>query len=170
MSEGYDVLLRDGGIAHVRPLRPADRRALHELVDRSSERSAYLRFFTGGRNTAHGYMDRITSDEYGGHALVASLHNRLVAVTEYIPTGNGSADLGILLDDAVHGHGLGTLLLEHLVLDAAEHGIRELTADVLAGNRPMIRVLNDLGLEVKQRMEGACCISTSPPSRPPGCG
>jgi hypothetical protein len=37
-----DVLLRDGGIAHVRSLRTGDRAALHELIGRSSERSAYL--------------------------------------------------------------------------------------------------------------------------------
>ncbi|MGW4961384.1 N-acetyltransferase family protein [Nonomuraea sp. NPDC004186] len=141
MPDGYDVLLRDGGIAHVRPLRPADREALHELVDRSSERSAYLRFFTGGRNTAHAYIDRITSDKYDGRARVAGLHGRLVAIAEYIPIEDGRADLGILLDDAVHGHGLGTLLLEHLAVDAAEHGVRELVADVLAENRPMIRRL-----------------------------
>ncbi|MFF4618785.1 GNAT family N-acetyltransferase [Nonomuraea jabiensis] len=154
MSEGYDVLLRDGDIAHVRPLRPTDRQALHELVDRSSERSAYLRFFTGGRNTAHAYVERITSDKYDGRARVAGLHGRLVAIAEYIPMEDGRADLGILLDDAVHGHGLGTLLLEHLAVDAAEHGIHELVADVLAENRPMIRVLRDLGLKVEQRFEG----------------
>ncbi|MDX3099951.1 GNAT family N-acetyltransferase [Nonomuraea angiospora] len=153
-DEGYDVLLRDGGIAHVRPLRPADREGLHELVDRSSERSAYLRFFTGGRNTAHAYIDRITGDGYDGRARVAGLHGRLVAIAEYIPMEAGRADLGILLDDAVHGHGLGTLLLEHLAVDAAEHGIRELVADVLAENRPMIQVLRDLGLKVEQSFEG----------------
>ncbi|MFB4294880.1 GNAT family N-acetyltransferase [Nonomuraea sp. ATR24] len=154
MIEGYDVLLRDGGIAHVRLLRPADRQALHELVDRSSERSAYLRFFTGGRNTAHSYMDRITGDAYRGHALVADLRDRLVAVAEYIPSGDGTADLAILLDDTVHGHGLGTLLLEHIALDAAANGVRELVADVLAENRPMLRVLKDLGLELSQRSDG----------------
>ncbi|SPL98849.1 Protein acetyltransferase [[Actinomadura] parvosata subsp. kistnae] len=153
MAEGYDVLLRDGGIAHVRPLRPGDRAALHELVDRSSERSAYLRFFTGGRNTAHAYMDRVTSDKYRGHALVAVMHERLVAVAEYIPMDDDRADLAILIDDAVHGHGLGTLLLEHVALDAAGHGVRELVAEVLAENRPMIRVLHDLGLPVGQRFE-----------------
>ncbi|MFD1542740.1 bifunctional acetate--CoA ligase family protein/GNAT family N-acetyltransferase [Nonomuraea guangzhouensis] len=153
MPEGYDVLLRDGGIAHVRPLGPADREALHKLVDRSSERSAYLRFFTGGRNTAHAYMDRITGDKYRGHALVASLHGRLAGVAEYIPIDDGSADLAILLDDAVHGHGLGTLLLEHIALDAAAHGVRELVADVLTENQPMIRVLRDLGLDITQRFE-----------------
>ncbi|MEV4751183.1 GNAT family N-acetyltransferase [Streptosporangium sp. NPDC049248] len=154
MPDGYDVLLRDGGIAHVRPLRPADREELHELVNRSSERSAYLRFFTSGRNTAHTYIERITGDRYDGRALVAGLHGRLVAVAEYIPIEDGRADLGILLDDAVHGHGLGTLLLEHIAVDAAEHGVRELVADVLAENRPMIRVLRDLGLKVEQRFDG----------------
>ncbi|HEX4811636.1 MAG TPA: GNAT family N-acetyltransferase [Nonomuraea sp.] len=153
MPEGYDVLLRDGGIAHVRPLRPTDRDALHELIDRSSERSAYLRFFTGGRKTAHSYMDRITSDKYGGHALVAGFGGRLIGVAEYISSCDGSADLAILIDDAVHGHGLGTLLLEHVALDAAAHGVRELVADVLGENRPMLRVLQGLGLELTQRFE-----------------
>ncbi|MEU8359776.1 GNAT family N-acetyltransferase [Nonomuraea sp. NPDC048882] len=168
MPEGYDVLLRDGGMAHVRPLRPDDRDALHELVDRSSERSAYLRFFTGGRSTAHTYMNRVTSPAYHGHALVAVMRERLVAVAEYIPIDGGRADLAILIDDAVHGHGLGTLLLEHVALDAAEHGVRELVADVLAENRPMLRVLRDLGLDVTQRNEGGTLhvtISAEPTAR-----
>ncbi|MEU6717458.1 GNAT family N-acetyltransferase [Nonomuraea sp. NPDC046802] len=153
MSVGYDVLLRDGGIAHVRPLRSADREELHELVERSSERSAYLRFFTGGRNSAHAYIDRITGNSYDGRARVAGMRGRLVAVAEYVPIDGGRADIGILLDDSVHGHGLGTLLLEHLAVDAAEHGVRELVADVLAENRAMIQVLHDLGLGVSQRFE-----------------
>ncbi|MFG2076297.1 bifunctional acetate--CoA ligase family protein/GNAT family N-acetyltransferase [Nonomuraea maritima] len=153
MPAGNDVLLRDGSIAHVRPLLPADRDALHALVDRSSERSAYLRFFVGGRNTAHAHVDRITDDDYGGRALVACMCGRSVAVAEYIPLGEGRADLGILLDDAVHGHGLGTLMLEYLAVDAAEHGVRELVADILAENRQMIRVLRDLGMAVTERFE-----------------
>ncbi|GAA2287367.1 hypothetical protein GCM10010149_37160 [Nonomuraea roseoviolacea subsp. roseoviolacea] len=168
MSEGYDVLLRDGGIAHVRPLRRADRQALHELVERSSERSAYLRFFTGGRSTAHAYMDRITGDAYGGHALVAGMKGRLVAVAEYIPLDDDRADLAILLDDSVHGHGLGTLLLEHIALTAAAHGIRELVADVLGENLPMLRVLRDLGLDVSEHFDGATLhldIAAAPISR-----
>ncbi|MEV0591445.1 bifunctional acetate--CoA ligase family protein/GNAT family N-acetyltransferase [Nonomuraea cavernae] len=154
MFDGYDVLLRDGGIAHVRPLTPADRPALHELVDRSSERSAYLRFFTGGRNTAHSYMDRLTSPAYQGHAMVATMRDRLVAIAEYIPINEGAADLAILLDDAVHGHGLGTLLLEHVALDAAANGVRELIADVLAENQTMIRVLQNLGLDIRRSFDG----------------
>ncbi|MEV5408806.1 GNAT family N-acetyltransferase [Thermopolyspora sp. NPDC052614] len=147
-----DVLLRDGGIAHLRPLRADDREALHRLVESTSERSAFLRFFSGGRATAHAYVDRITGPGYAGRALVALMRGRLVAVAEYIPgPSGGDADVGILLDDSVHGHGLGTLLLEHLAVSAAASGVRELVADVLAENRTMIRVLRDLGLSVEQR-------------------
>ncbi|WP_204059148.1 bifunctional acetate--CoA ligase family protein/GNAT family N-acetyltransferase [Microbispora corallina] len=151
---GCDVLLRDGGIARIRPLLPSDREALHALVDRSSERSAYLRFFTGGRATAHGYMDRITGPRHPGRALVALMRDRLVGVAEYLPDPERpEAEVGILLDDEVHGHGLGTLLLEHLALDAAERGVEELVAVVLPGNGPMLRVLADLGLPATRRHE-----------------
>ncbi len=150
-----DVLLRDGGIAHVRPLRPEDRPALRALVDRTSERSAYLRFFSGGRASAHVYVDRLTEPGFHGHALVALINGRLVAVAEYVPDDTGKvADLGILLDDGVHGQGLGTLLLEHLALDATESGVHEMIADVLAENRPMLEVVRDLGLEVGRSYDG----------------
>ncbi|WP_344933860.1 GNAT family N-acetyltransferase [Sphaerisporangium flaviroseum] len=150
--EECDVLLRDGGIAHIRLLRVSDQAALHELVDRSSERSTYLRFATGGTATAHAYMDRMTGSGYRGQALVALVRGRLVGVAEYIGDDAGvRADLGILLDDETHGHGLGTVMLEHLALNAAEEGIKEIVADVLAENTPVIRMLKDSGLELRQR-------------------
>ncbi len=155
-----DVLLREGGIAHIRPLRPDDRVQLHELVDRSSERSAYLRFFTGGTASAHAYMDRVTRPDYPGRALVAVVHGRLVAVAEYIPGSPGDpggmdeAEIAILIDDEMHHHGLGTLLVEHLALNAADEGVRELVADVLTENRPMLRVLDDIGLTTRRTFDG----------------
>ncbi|MFC4533120.1 GNAT family N-acetyltransferase [Sphaerisporangium dianthi] len=151
-DDGCDVLLRDGGIAHVRPLRVSDRDALHALVSRSSERSAYLRFFTGGLGTARAHMDHLLGPAYRGHALVALVAGRVVGVAEYVPdVHRPEADIGILLDDQVHGLGLGTLLLEHIALDASQRGIERLTANVLAGNRPMLQVLGDLGLPVERR-------------------
>ncbi|GAA4199361.1 GNAT family N-acetyltransferase [Microbispora amethystogenes] len=154
VAEACDVLLRDGGMAHIRPLRPSDRAALHELIARSSPRSAYLRFFAGGTASAHAYMDLITGPEYLGHALVASAGGLVVGVAECIPgPGGAEAEVGILLDDRVHGQGLGTLLLEHVALDAADAGVEDLVATVLPENRAMLRVLHDLGLPVEQRYE-----------------
>ncbi|MEU8193465.1 GNAT family N-acetyltransferase [Microbispora amethystogenes] len=154
VAEACDVLLRDGGMAHIRPLRPSDRAALHALIARSSPRSAYLRFFAGGTASAHAYMDLITGPGYLGHALVALADGLVVGVAEYIPgPGGAEAEVGILLDDRVHGQGLGTLLLEHVALDAADAGVEDLVATVLPENRAMLRVLHDLGLPVEQRYE-----------------
>ncbi|MDH2430614.1 GNAT family N-acetyltransferase, partial [Sphaerisporangium sp. TRM90804] len=151
LPEECDVLLRDGGIAHIRPLRASDRAALHQLVDRSSERSTYLRFAAGGTATAHAYMDRMSGPGYRGRALAALVRGRLVGVAEYVGDDAGAeADLGILIDDETHGHGLGTVMLEHLALNAAEDGIKELVADVLAENTPVIQMLRDSGLELRR--------------------
>ncbi|ACZ87636.1 GNAT family N-acetyltransferase [Streptosporangium roseum] len=163
-----DVLLREGGIAHIRPLRPDDRARLHELVDRSSEHSAYLRFFTGGTATAHAYMDRITASDYPGRALVALSQGRLVAVAEYIPGDAGDAEIAILIDDGMHHHGLGTLLVEHLALNAADEGVRELVADVLAENRPMLRVLDDIGLATTRAFDDGSVEVRIDPRPTPG--
>ncbi|WP_182876012.1 GNAT family N-acetyltransferase [Microbispora sp. H10670] len=153
-AEACDVLLRDGGMAHIRPLRPSDREALHALIARSSPRSAYLRFFAGGTASAHAYMDLVTGPDYRGHALVALAGGVVIGVAEYIPgLGGAEAEVGILLDDRVHGQGLGTLLLEHVALDAADAGVEDLVATVLPENRAMLRVLHDLGLPVEQRYE-----------------
>ncbi|MEV7011388.1 GNAT family N-acetyltransferase [Streptosporangium sp. NPDC051022] len=162
-----DVLLREGSIARIRPLRPGDRAALHELVDRSSERSTYLRFFTGGRAGAHVYMDRVTEPDHLGRALVAVVRGELVAVAEYIPGETGDAEIAILIGDEMHHRGLGTLLIEHLALNAADEGVRELVADVLAENRPMLRVLDDLGLATRRAfVDGTVEIRMDPRPTP----
>ncbi|MER7208818.1 GNAT family N-acetyltransferase [Streptosporangium sp. NPDC000239] len=162
-----DVLLREGGIAHIRPLRPGDGPSLHRLVDRSSERSAYLRFFTGGKAGAHAYMDRVTEPDHPGRVLVAAVDGGLVAVAEYVPGQDGDAELAILIDDTMHHRGLGTLLVEHLALEAADEGVRELVAEVLADNRPMLRVLDDLGLPTRRAfLDGTVEIRMDPHPTP----
>ena len=40
-----DVLLADGGVAHLRPIRPSDADRLVSFYDRVSPQSKYLRFF-----------------------------------------------------------------------------------------------------------------------------
>ena len=41
-----DVLLRDGGTAHIRPIRPEDAELLVDFYSRVSDESKYYRFFS----------------------------------------------------------------------------------------------------------------------------
>ncbi|MEU1737587.1 GNAT family N-acetyltransferase [Streptosporangium sp. NPDC020145] len=84
-------------------------------------------------------MDRVTEPDHPGRVLVAAVDGGLVTVAEYVPGQDGDAELAILIDDTMHHRGLGTLLVEHLALEAADEGVRELVAEVLADNRPMLR-------------------------------
>ncbi|GLW66730.1 GNAT family N-acetyltransferase [Actinomadura rubrobrunea] len=152
---GEHALLRDGAMVHIRPLARSDRTALHALVDRLSEQSAYLRFFTAGTRTPHAYIDRVTGADWPGHALVAFQGGQAVGLAEMIPDkGGATAEIGILVDDRMHGRGLGTLLLEHLAADASARGITEFTATVLQENRAMLELLTTAGFQTRQRFAG----------------
>jgi len=43
-----DVLLADGGVAHLRPSGPADTEAIRGLHGRSSAETLYMRYFSAG--------------------------------------------------------------------------------------------------------------------------
>ncbi|WP_344949046.1 GNAT family N-acetyltransferase [Actinomadura miaoliensis] len=153
-DSGDYALLRDGSMVHIRPLAPSDRAALHGLVDRLSEQSAYLRFFTGGHRTPHAYIDRLTGGGWPGHALVAFAGGRAMGLAEMIPADHStSAETGVLVDDRMHGRGLGTLLLEQLAIQASARGITDFTATVLWENKSMMDLLDTAGFQVRRRFE-----------------
>src|SRR6266540_587751 len=106
----------------------------------------YRRFFTGGRSGIKADVTRMTRTDGEGHAaLLAERRDQVVGVASYEQAGSpGQAEFAILVDDAEHGRGIGTLLLEHLAATARRNGIFELVGEVLAANVPMLRHAADL--------------------------
>jgi GNAT superfamily N-acetyltransferase len=66
----------------------------------------------------------------------------------------GQAELAFVVVDEYQGRGVGARLLHHLVVLARRAGLRELAADVLAENAPMLRVFERSGLPHSSRSEG----------------
>jgi len=63
----------------------------------------------------------------------------------------GTAEIAIVVEDGWQHRGLGSLLLDALLAAAAERrNLRVFTADVLADNRPMLRVLSRLA-DIRRR-------------------
>ncbi|MFC5730868.1 MULTISPECIES: GNAT family N-acetyltransferase [Nocardioides] len=150
-----DVLLSDGSLAVVRSLTPEGTDALHDLHDRVSDGSAQLRFFTLARAAAHKYVDHVLEEPYQ-LALVAEVDGRLAgfATAEPLPPHLPHvAEVAFLAADDFQGHGLGTLLLEHLAALARDRGIREFEANVLPSNQGMLRVLDDAGFRLNRCIE-----------------
>src|SRR5680860_1010468 len=59
-----DVVLRDGGTAHLRPIAPSDADALQAFHMAQSERSTYLRFFAALQRLSDRDLERFTNVDY----------------------------------------------------------------------------------------------------------
>ena len=64
----------------------------------------------------------------------------IVALAQYYrEPGRDDAEVAFLVDDGYQGHGIGTILLEHLASEARRHGIRQFAANTLTENHKMLK-------------------------------
>jgi len=151
--------LRDGREIEIRALRPADRDGLRAAFDRTSEESRYRRFFAPKRTFTEKEIEFYLNVDFVDHvALVAELGEDgrpvIVGGGRYIVSGPGRAEVAFAVDDPHQGLGIATRLMRHLVAIAREAGLRELTAEVLPDNAPMLKVFERCGLAATTRREG----------------
>jgi acyl-CoA synthetase (NDP forming)/GNAT superfamily N-acetyltransferase len=141
-----DVVLADGGTAHVRPIRPADADRLRAFYSRLSDESIYFRFFGPRPRLSDKEVERFTNVDYVSRvALIATIGTEMVAVIRYDRTAPGEAEVAFLVEDAHQGRGVASVLLEHLAATARERGIERFVADVLPANMKMMGVLRQAG-------------------------
>jgi acyl-CoA hydrolase/RimJ/RimL family protein N-acetyltransferase len=138
--------LRDGREVQIRPTRTSDAGAMQELFYRLGEEDVRTRFFqklTSLTDTAAQHLCSVDYEEEMAFAAVVgpSARERIVAASTYfLNPATGLAEVAYLVDPEWQGAGLGTTMHAILVNYAREHGARGLTADVLTGNSPMLRV------------------------------
>ncbi|MFC7493562.1 MULTISPECIES: GNAT family N-acetyltransferase [unclassified Nocardioides] len=150
-----DVLLSDGSVASLRPAVEADRAALVALHERISIENVRLRFFSAMRDAGARYVQHVL-DTPETIALVVERRGELVALGTAEIVGPATAEVAFVVADESHALGIGSLLLEHLAAAGRDRGIRRFTAEVLADNGAMLRVLHDAGFASSSRIEGGC--------------
>ncbi len=158
------ALLTDGSTIEIRAARAddsADVRAMHEQL---SPDSAYLRFFSLSRQAAEREAERICRPESPDHAaLLAHRDGRLVGVASYeLTTRAGVAEIAFAVPDDMHGHGVATLLLEHLVSLARQRGLTAFSGETLLENTDMQKVFADAGLPVERHFSDGVIDVTIP--------
>jgi acetyl coenzyme A synthetase (ADP forming)-like protein len=148
-----DVVLRDGSTVHVRPARLADALEIERLLKGLSDRSRWLRFFSGYPNLAKAVQWATEVDYERRYGLVATsgADGRVVghAGFERQPDHLDRAEVAMEIADDMQGKGLGTILLGQLAEAAHQLGVTVLDAEVLAENHQMVRVFRDCGFPVK---------------------
>ena len=149
-----DVVLRDGSVAHVRPIVPDDGDGLRRFHAGQSAESIYLRFFAPLKTLSDKDVARFTQVDYESRvALVATVRGEIIGIARYDRLDTTTAEVAFNISDAFQGKGVGSVLLEHLAAVAQERGVARFVADVLPQNRKMIQVFNDAGYEVSHHFD-----------------
>jgi acyl-CoA synthetase (NDP forming)/GNAT superfamily N-acetyltransferase len=148
-----DVVLADGGTAHIRPIRPDDGPRVVDFHGRQSPESIYFRYFTPRPELPESEVERLTHLDYSDRmAFVALLDDVLVGVARYdrLPT-RAEAEVAFFVDDRHQGRGIATVLLEYLAEAARGTGITAFTATVLPTNGRMVGVFRNAGFTAASR-------------------
>jgi RimJ/RimL family protein N-acetyltransferase len=142
--------LRDGRPIDIRALRPDDEAEMLAAIDHTNPESLRRRFFAPKRGFSEKEKAFFMNIDFVNHvALIAEIDEdgspAIIGGGRYIMTGPGEAEVAFVVVDAYQGQGIGALLTRHLVGLARTAGVRELVADVLPENTPMLKVLNKSG-------------------------
>ncbi|MDM7323121.1 MAG: bifunctional acetate--CoA ligase family protein/GNAT family N-acetyltransferase [Gammaproteobacteria bacterium] len=152
------VTLNDGREILLRPIRPEDAELEQSFVRGLSEESRYLRFMRALEELTPEMLMRFTQIDYDREMAFVALFEKdgqqeEIGVARYSVEPDGeSAEFAVVVADAWHGLGVGTLLLEALIESARQRGVRELIGEVLTRNRSMLALADRLGFS-RQMLE-----------------
>ena len=143
LSDGTNVLLR--------PIRPEDEPAEHEMLSSLSDHTLRTRFFSLFKNITHEWLILFCNIDYDRHmAIVAELEENgkksMIGVARLIMDQDlTSGEIAVLVHDGFQGKRLGSKFVEMLIGIARERGLEVIRADVLTENEAMLNVFKRLG-------------------------
>jgi len=135
------IELADGRTMIVRAASAVDADAICALyrdLPRADRRRRFFGTFAPGKDWC---VDWATVGDRGGFVVVALVDGEVVADAGYASRDDGDGDLAVTVAAGWRGW-LGAYLLDVLVRHAAEHGVRNLQAEVLLENGPMLSLLS----------------------------
>jgi hypothetical protein len=146
-----DVVLRDGSVGHVRPIRPDDADGLRSFHSGQSDESIYLRFFAPIRELSDRDVHRFTHvDNVDRVALVVTVRGAIIGIGRWEPTSQTCSVCGIKNGRKALGIRVWECPECHTLLD------RDYNAAVnimLAAG--LAESLNDCGGNIRLRLAGA---------------
>jgi acetyltransferase len=150
-------VLKDGTPIILRPIRPEDEQlivAFHKELSENSVRQRYFEFMSLDERVAHERLIRICFTDYDREwTTVAEVEKseraEIIGVARlYRVPGTAYARFAMIIKDNYHNLGLGTQLLQHLIMIAKQEKVEMVDARILSENAGMIKICERLGFEI----------------------
>jgi acyl-CoA hydrolase/GNAT superfamily N-acetyltransferase len=154
-----DKTFKGGLKVKFRPILPSDEDPMRRLFYRFSDEAIYYRYFSPKKVMTHRQTQGYVNVD---HQRILSLvgvkgepgEERIIAEGRYaMHPDRNYADLALVVDDEYQNRGIATYLLGRLVEIARSRKLEGLTADVIAENKPMLRVFEKIKYPFKAAME-----------------
>ncbi len=143
------VTLRTGKKVHIRPLRAADAVLYPNFLADVTREDLRLRFFAVMRELAPEIIERLVHyDPATAMAFIAidEKDGRMLGVVRLHDDASGeNGEFAILTRSQLKGHGLGWLMMKHMIAYAKEKGLRSVHGQVLCENTTMLQMCAELG-------------------------
>jgi acetyltransferase len=141
----------DGEEVLIRPIRPEDEPLIAQFHTRLSERSVYQRYFhllNLDQRTSHDRLIRVCFGDYDREIALVAERQEILAVGRLSKSHLANeAELAVLIADEYQSRGLGTELWRRLIEMARIENLDQVTAEILAENRPMLDVCRQFGFQ-----------------------
>ena len=151
------VMLRDGTKVFFRPLKPGDAALYPDFLSEVTRDDLRLRFFAAMREISPELLDKLIHyDPAHAMAFVAieEPSGKLLGVVRlHDDKDDVNGEFAILLRSRLKGHGLGWLMMKHMIAYAKERGLKTVHGQVLAENTTMLQMCGELGFHVADDAE-----------------
>lgn len=136
-----------------REAQPADfDRYFAEAFEQLGPESRHFRFFTAVRELPPNVIERLRDVDGTRNAAIVAFdaatttddypEGRPVGVARWMANTEGPPELSVTVIDEYQGHGVGSRLMDALLVLARKRGIRRILADVLRDNVAMRSLIN----------------------------
>ena len=143
------VTLLDGEKVLIRPLVPEDAALYPDFLHDVTAEDLRLRFFAAMREVSPELIDKLIHyDPATAMAFIAieEASGRMLGVVRLHDNPDGkTGEFAILLRSHMKGHGLGWLLMKHMIANAKAKGLSVVRGQVLGENRTMLQMCGELG-------------------------
>ncbi|GAB2688495.1 GNAT family N-acetyltransferase [Thalassiella azotivora] len=152
---------RTGAPLSVRGVEPADLAALATLHARCSRQTLLQRYRTGGRAPSLLTLAATLREPLVLAAFAAPGHAVALATADVGSDDGWVSEVGLLVEDAWQGRGVGTALARHLAVWLRARGAVQLTTRSASASVPLLRVMEQVGETRSGLDEHRCTVLTT---------
>lgn len=146
------LTLRDGEKVLIRPLRPEDAALYPDFLAEVTADDLRLRFFAPMREVSPELIDKLVHYDPAqaiAFIAIAEPSGRMLGVVRLHDDTKGTGgEFAILVRSHLKGHGLGWLMMKHVIAFAQDKGLEKIHGQVLAENLTMLQMCEELGFQV----------------------